>query len=150
MLKTKSAIVLLFVLPIVVGCGPRRPATAPVSGRVTFNGKPLTTGQVMFYPDRGRTSVSPIDADGRYRLTTFKPGDGALLGHHRVTIEAARVAMQGKMPKNVEEEMRGHGFSPGATTVERLAPERYSELETTPLTADVAPQENTINFDLSK
>jgi hypothetical protein len=147
----RGTLLFLLLLAIFTGCGPQRPATAPVSGRVTFNGKPIATGQIVFYPDNGRTAMSPIDAEGRYRLTTFKPGDGALLGHHRVTIEAVRVTNAGNMPKTIEEEMQGHGFAGNTEAkVEWIVPERYSQLQTTPLTADIASGDNGVNFDLPK
>ena len=133
------------------GCGPSRPATATVSGRVTFNGKPVAAGQIVFYPETGRPAMSAINADGRYHLTTFKSGDGAMLGRHRVTIEATRVSSGPTMPKTMEEEMNGHGFAPsGPPRVEWLAPVKYSNLQTSPLTAEVKSGENTINFDLPK
>ena len=74
------------------GCGPGRPATTRVSGRVTYQGKPVTEGRIVFQPEHGRPAMGTLDADGRYTLTTFDAGDGALLGHHRVTIDAHRVS----------------------------------------------------------
>ena len=129
------------------GCGPSLPETATVGGLVTFNGKPVPAGQIVFYPENGRPAMSAIDADGRYHLTTFDSDDGAMLGRHRVTIEAKRVSSGPAKPKNMAEEMSGHGF---ALKVEWLAPEKYSNLQTSPLTAEVKSGENTINFDLSK
>ena len=63
---------------LAAGCGgPSRPETVPVSGRVTYQGKPVPMGQIMFYPDQGRPATGAIDADGNYRLTTFTTADGA-------------------------------------------------------------------------
>ena len=79
-------------LMAVVGCGrPALPATAKVLGRVTLDGTPLAKGVVMFYPDRakgtvGRMAVAPIGSDGRFELSSFKPGDGAIIGHHLVAV----------------------------------------------------------------
>jgi hypothetical protein len=128
------------------GCGSSRPETAPVSGRVTYQGRPVPSGRIAFQPEEGRLAIGAIDSDGHFSLTTFKPGDGALLGKHRVTIEATRLSGGDPLPKNRQEELRvGGGVPP---VVEQLVPEKYSRLETTPLKAEVSRGSNTVNFDL--
>jgi hypothetical protein len=76
---------------VVAGCGPARPTVAPVSGVVSYLGKPLTAGSVTFVPaDGGPPAVGDIGKDGRYRLTTFDTNDGALLGNHRIAVVALK------------------------------------------------------------
>jgi hypothetical protein len=61
--------------------------TLPVKGKVTLKGKPLTQGQIVFEPDSaGREAHGSIQPDGTFELTTFKPGDGAAPGTHRVAV----------------------------------------------------------------
>ena len=61
--------------------------TIPVKGKVTFKGKPLTQGEIVFEPDSaGREAHGPIKSDGSFELTTFKQGDGAVPGTHRVAV----------------------------------------------------------------
>ena len=43
----------------------------------------------MFRPTKGRPAVGTADRDGRFSLLTFRPGDGALLGQHVVTVTDA-------------------------------------------------------------
>ena len=141
----------LLGLLLLAGCGPRRPATAPVRGSVTYQGEPVTAGKIAFYPEHGRPALGVIGPDGTYRLTTFEPGDGALLGKHRVTIQATHVTGP-SMPATFEDELaqtaadRPEVIEP---VVEWLVPQEYSRRESTTLRADVAPKANTINFDLS-
>lgn len=66
--------------------------TAPVRGKITIDGKPLQTGKVRFAPERGRGATGDIQPDGTYKLTTYSPDDGAIVGKHRVSIEARRDA----------------------------------------------------------
>ena len=73
------------------GCGPSdRPyvaPTVPVKGKVTYQGKPLTQGSVTFEPDgTGREANGSIQPDGTFVLSTFKEGDGALVGVHRIAV----------------------------------------------------------------
>jgi len=147
------AICLVFPLTclLTTGCGSNRLATARVAGVVTWNGKPVEAGTITFYPEKGRPASGRIQPDGSYTLTTFNAGDGAILGAHRVTIEATAVTSAEPSPKSSDEEVRQvlSGTSHrGKPAVRWLAPKKYSSLETTPLTAEVKPGPNTINFDL--
>ena len=70
-------------LLLLVGCGQEPHAIAPVSGRVTLNGKPLPNAGVTFSPmpagakvDAGPGSAGVTDADGHYTLKLVgKPGN---------------------------------------------------------------------------
>jgi hypothetical protein len=132
------------------GCG--GPKIAKVTGRVTYDGKPVTEGKIRFYPESGRMALGNIGPDGTYTLTTFKPDDGALIGTHQVAIESTRVGPGSYQPlKSIEEEMEqsrkgGKVLVPGK--VEWLVPEKYSRPESSGLTATVGSAANEINFDL--
>ena len=58
---------------------------------------------------RGPSRPGALGPDGGYTLTTFRDGDGALLGKHRVTIEAKQVSGP-PPPKSFTEESPGHFF----------------------------------------
>jgi len=128
------------------GCGPNRPETASVSGKVTYQGKPVTTGRIVFHPDDGRRpAMAAIEPDGSYKLTTFDSEDGAMLGKHRVTIKSTRT-VGGPLPDDLK--MEGQAAPAELPKLEWLVPEKYSRKETTPLRAEVKEGENTIDFDL--
>jgi hypothetical protein len=89
----RGAFVALFVsLIFIAGCGSDR-AYAPVSGVVTFEGKPLAGGTVNFQPVAksgtniaGKGSNALCDSDGRFELMTVDGKPGAAVGEHRVRI----------------------------------------------------------------
>ena len=61
----------------------------PVKGSVLFKGKPLAGGSIRFEPvDGGREAAGAIGPDGSFSLSTFQNHDGAVVGLHRVGIEA--------------------------------------------------------------
>jgi hypothetical protein len=63
--------------------------TVPVSGTVTLDDKPVDGARVAFTPTSttGTAAASGVtDANGRYKLTTRNPGDGALPGNYLVMI----------------------------------------------------------------
>ncbi|MDX2036655.1 MAG: hypothetical protein SFX72_08380 [Isosphaeraceae bacterium] len=63
-------------------------STLPVKGVVTFRGRPLTSGTIVFEPEgRGREAHGEIGPDGSYALSTFTKDDGAVPGPHRVAIK---------------------------------------------------------------
>lgn len=78
---------LLAAIVVSVGCS-RLPELAPVSGRVTLDGKPLEFGGVMFQPERGPASTAAIGKDGRFTLTWQRKSAGAVIGLNRVAVTA--------------------------------------------------------------
>ena len=83
---------LLFVLLLAAGCG--GPRVAPVSGRVTLDGKPAAGVHVSFQPiatagdkNPGGGSYAITDDDGRFTLRLVEGNrPGAVVGKHRVEI----------------------------------------------------------------
>lgn len=141
----------LLAAPLLPGCGPSLPERGVVTGTIKVDGQPINQGQVCFWPDQGRPATGTIQADGTYRLTTFEPGDGAILGKHRVTVEAKRVVGKGKMPTSMEEEIAMIGSGQNSARdfkLHWLAPERYRVKETSGLIAEVKSGENQLDFDL--
>ena len=122
-------------LTVLFACGPGRPETAEVVGRVTFKGQPVPQGRILFWPPKGRPAMAEIGSNGRYELTTFDDADGAMLGEHRVTIKATKTHFP-----------NGNASKP---VVEWLVPQRYENIDKTPLTATVTAGKNTIDFDLA-
>lgn len=134
------------------GCG--NGGLAKVSGRITVSGQPVTSGTIMFYPTTGPGAVSEIKADGSYTLTTFRQGDGAAIGNHKVAIHATSIGPSSVVEaKSVEDEVRTAGSAAGGKMlvpgkVTWLVPEKYSLPGQSPLTAEVVRGQNTIDFDI--
>src|SRR5947207_5917383 len=71
----------------VAGCGNSSDIeqTVPVSGIVTYQGRPLEGYQVTFIPEDGhRPAVGVTDAAGKFTLGTNNVGDGAPPGKSKV------------------------------------------------------------------
>jgi hypothetical protein len=104
-LRARVACFALLVSPcLVVGCGGKKtPPLTPVSGKVTVDGQPLTSGQVTFVPDVARPtedrqdnvqtaglSTGKIGSDGSYTIIT-NGKSGAPLGKYKVTVTPSMV-----------------------------------------------------------
>jgi hypothetical protein len=72
-----------------VGCSPSGPTLYPVTGSVTFDGKPAEGAVVVFQPAAGGAGLNPsgtVGADGKFTLSTHPHGAGAPAGDYAVTV----------------------------------------------------------------
>jgi hypothetical protein len=83
---------LLLAPVLLAGCHSGNGLTlAPVKGKITFKGEPVKFGTVSFVPDAskgtdGPIAMGPITRDGTYILSTDEAGDGAIVGHHKISV----------------------------------------------------------------
>jgi len=120
------------VLLAAAGCGSGESLPlGTVEGQVTYQGKPLDHGRVVFTPDKGTTgpqAVGQIQSDGSFSMET---GDraGAPLGTHVVTVHCRR--------EPTPEEAKDIYFVP-----EALIPEKYFKEDQSPLRFEVKEGHN--------
>jgi hypothetical protein len=88
--STPAAIALAGILAMLVGCNSGEFPTAPVTGRVICEGKPVPHVRVYFEPLGsgivGPSGFATVKEDGTFVLTSYKEGDGAVIGKHRVRV----------------------------------------------------------------
>ena len=100
----------------ILGCGSKetpkpdlrdaRPVEVPpllmkVEGIITFNGKPLSGGLVMFLPANekgGRPASGLVNAKGEFDLGTVNPGDGIVPGVYQVVVTQLGTGKEAKSP----------------------------------------------------
>lgn len=120
------------------------PARVPASGVVTLDAQPVEGAYVVFATDRAGKAYNAMavtDAQGRFRLQTFRPQDGAVPGIHRVQIEKSTFS---DPPAELLPEA---SFTPVETS---HLPKRYRDAKTSGLTAEVTEQgPNEFVFELS-
>ena len=139
--RSRASLLLIALFSLAVGCD-SLPPTAPVTGTVYFNEKPLTFGSVTFQPSSGgQPARAEIKPDGTYRLSTFTDSDGAIIGNHRVRI----MCTTAQDPKNPIE-ISGNELMAGKL----LIPRKYTQMGSSGLTADVTFEgENKFDFKLT-
>lgn len=117
-MSMKRCSLLLLLVVAVPGCGDGRVTlpTAPVSGTVTYKGKPLEMGRVIFFHSSGQMAGADIGAGGAFVLTAYQ-------GENRVAIECFK------------------GYS-RMMTEKSLIPAHYANYSTSGLKFDVAPGDN--------
>jgi hypothetical protein len=98
----------------------------PVEGQITYQGKALTKGSLIFKADAAKGNATKhqphgaIDASGRYKVTTH-PRDGAPPGWYKVGV----VVTEPSDPKNPYSVPRS------------LIPEKFNNAEESGLTLEV-------------
>ena len=117
-----------------VGCGPRE--TYPVRGVVVFADTQQPARELADYivtfdsVERRVGGSSPIDGNGGFVLSTLRPGDGAILGRHRVAITPPP---------------RDDGL-PADWLIDR----RYGDLKTSGLEVEVGQAPNTLTITVDR
>jgi hypothetical protein len=139
------------------GCSrPAGPEFAAVTGRVTFNGQPFSSGTIHFVPDESQGTSGPmstgvLQSDGSFSLRGPGTRIGAMVGNHRVyltmplpEIGPVPVVVDGEVV--VQESPRGVA----ARTV-RQVPKRYFQAETSEWAVTVGTgSPNDFEFEIRK
>ena len=127
----------LTLAALLAGCGEQGPKTHPVSGKVSYQGKPLPFGAIMFVPAEGSAASARIESDGTYKVD-LTPGP------HKVSVIAIP-PRQGRPDPTKEGGLDTTGFP----EPQPLVPPKYNQPESSGVQIDVKPTgENTIDIDL--
>jgi hypothetical protein len=122
------------------GCGSGHPPTTHVTGTVTYRGKPVDAANVMFQCKTGRPAETTTDSAGHFTLTTFREGDGAVVGDHTVVIS------------KYADDPKATAYDPRATQIppRLLTPAKYTSPSQSPLHVTVkSGVDNEFAFDLT-
>lgn len=125
-----TRLALAVALVTMSGCGGGVGPTVEVVGTVTYEGEPAEDAEVTFFPEQGRPARGVTDVSGKFVLSTFESGDGAVPGKHVITIT-----------EYYEEPPPFPGTSEDGAPkpLDSRFPEKYGDPETTPLEREVEP-----------
>ena len=126
---------LAIIACLLTGCGSDGPPRYQVTGEVTFDGQPVTDGQIIFTPkDSDLGPDAGIIKDGKFSFLS-KEGD------KKVSIEASR-----KVPGKMQSDFKG-GEVP---VFEAYIPAKYNKQTTLEATVTDVAADNKFEFDLTK
>ncbi len=143
-----------------IGCGGGDgfPPPVPVSGKVTFAGKPVEGAAVTFLSKSGGRSASGnTDKDGKFKLTSIKTDDGASAGEYGVTISKQEAKEGGSATVDISKGYgENYGKMQGAAgsgsmdkVVNQVLPAKYADPLLSGLVSTVAKSgKNEFNFDI--
>jgi hypothetical protein len=134
---SRIVVVGLSVICLLIGCtkAPSGPQRYPVSGKVTYNGKPVTSGLITFGTTgaQGGADFADVQKDGSYRVER-----GLANGEYFVVIQSYVRPPQEIPPPEFAK----------LGDANLAVPKKYTEPKTTDLKINVASNASTANFDL--
>ncbi|MDB5385379.1 MAG: hypothetical protein JWM11_1025 [Planctomycetaceae bacterium] len=110
--------VIVGLLSVCAGCGSGYPSPLPVSGTVTFEGKPVTDGSIRFMPTDRKVALpgfAEIQTDGTYEAMTHRPGDGLTPGEFTIFFDLPESTDKLKPVKFIPQKY----LSPGTSGLKR-------------------------------
>ena len=119
------------------GCGSGGASKAPVKGKVTYKGQPVSGGSVSLTPAaelKATIAGGEVGTDGSFVLSTDKTGDGAAIGKHTVNYTP---------PPIDQPAWDGYGTPPP-----QPPPSPYAGLAPMPLEFEVKAGQNELNIEL--
>jgi len=131
----QSPIPVVLGLCLLAGCGEPKPERATVSGRITFEGKPVDYGHIVFVPVDGW--------DGFYSQATIINGEysldehGPVLGKNRVEVHGQRKT--GELAPNISG-VRLNEQAKIAPVTEAYLPAKYNVASE--ITVEIRPGKN--------
>ncbi|BBO33148.1 hypothetical protein [Lacipirellula parvula] len=125
-----STLCTLLALAASTGCNSANSGRASISGKVTFDGQPLKSGEIVFEPQgTGRLGIAQI-VDGAYQMPAQQ---GPTPGKYLVRITANRPTGKAVQPA-ADTSGRSSGVS-----YEQFIPAKYNEKSTTTIEIGVEP-----------
>jgi hypothetical protein len=127
--RCRVLLLVLLLLPLTTSCGSQAKGT--VSGKVTYQGKPLPSGFVTFVPEKGAPVYSEIQSDGSYRV------DQVPIGLVRIGIQpksAQNTLASSAMPRNPQDVTK---LKAAMTATETQIPSQYANPNSSGLTYTV-------------
>lgn len=88
MIRNSIACLFAVALCMIVGCGGDGPVLIPVSGGISYQGRPAANVEVHFMPLEGRPSLALTDAEGRFAYAMYSETKrGLLVGEYQIVIK---------------------------------------------------------------
>jgi hypothetical protein len=154
----RSAPLFLLVATLVTtgslaGCGTKAvgvDGTVPVTGTVTQKGAPLAGATVTFAPSGTARSASGVtDPQGKFALTTLKPGDGAMPGEYKVTVTKMEPVGKVYTQEEANEYYNKNQKAPPSPEMKNAVAEKFSKIDSSGLSASVKGSgKNEFTFDV--
>jgi len=121
------------------GCGKARRELGVVTGKVTYNGKPLRFGTVIFEPEAGQFATGVIQPDGTFQMETRGEGTGAPVGKCKVRFVCFSHQDPAAKPPPAEDDGTPSEALPLG---EPLIPKKYLSSATSGIIVEVKPGDN--------
>ncbi|QDU74922.1 hypothetical protein Pan97_19420 [Bremerella volcania] len=148
MVRTLMICLAAGLLPGCIDSG--RPPMGTVEGTVTFEGKPVSEGSIIFEVSGARPATGKIKDGKIVEVTTFEPNDGVAVGEAAVAVYATSgesVSAVTASPDVGQAKLAKGYMGSGQAS---LIPDRYNNPSTSQLSCEIQPGKNHVEFELTK
>ncbi len=146
---------LMSLVSLALGCGgdgppPDRPATVQVTGTLTYNGEPVGGASISLKnTGNGPGAAGISDANGKYTLTTFTSGDGAVPGEYLVGVIKSEIV--GADTSYFDVESPNYGKTPPPEAEGKLVhhiPEKFNNPDTSGIRVTISEGQDSVPIEL--
>lgn len=142
-----------FYLSALIGCGGSdQLARAPVTGKVTLDGHPISEATILFRPEVGRAGTGRIENGVIVEASTYGINDGIVLGTHKVAIQPIPDDPP-PAPSRIQEEndtlISSPVHNPRPSREKAQIPAKYQDFDQSGLTADIKENESELTLELT-
>ena len=130
-LWTRNLFTVGLALGLLSGCGGGEGPTGTVSGKVTLDGEPVTSGEIGFISAEGFSAIAEIGSGGSFTIAENMP-----VGKYTVTVSPPAI-----------EEAPGEGGDT-AELASSDVPEGYMDEGTSDISKDITEGQNTLTIEL--
>ena len=138
MARTAFAALLAAGLLISAGCGSKGPKRYPTGGTVTYKSQPVEGAVVSFRSESGVIATGTTDAQGKFKLSTYGHGEGAVPGKHQVTVTKFSAPQVAAGSMSMAEAAKQP--TPASAEPRNLLPAKYADPARPALQFDVTPE----------
>jgi hypothetical protein len=131
----------LVLAAVVVGCGPKRPHSSVITGKVTYKGQPLAHATLLVYPPGLQENLAPlaygIQEDGSYKISDLPAGE------YKMVIQGAQETGEAdlsKIPPEKRAEVK-EKLDKMRTPATIPFPKKYQSPSTTPLKCTITDKD---------
>ncbi|MCA9190840.1 MAG: hypothetical protein KDB03_03720 [Planctomycetales bacterium] len=145
---------LIVAISLLVGCSSTPDGQRPVAKTevtVNYKGKPVEGATITFVAsDDKHPAFGITDANGKAWITTYTPGDGAIVTAHMVSITKMQLDPKGNREvKDQEDPEYDPTAPPNMAPPKNMLPNKYQLVTTSGLKAEIKQiDKNEVTFDL--
>jgi hypothetical protein len=137
---------------LLAGCGPKRGKTGVVTGKITYQGKPVNGALLLLYPAAGGQTPSmnvPVTQEGEFRISDLQqPGEYKVVVQGTAGAQQASAASLKNMPPDKAAEAK-EKLKAMSTPPTIPFPNKYKDPRTTDLKVTITDKDQAQDLELT-
>jgi hypothetical protein len=134
---------------LLAGCGPKRPKTGTVSGKVSYKGQPVNGAALLLYPAAGGSTAITVgvNQEGEFHIVDVPAGEYKIVVQGTAGAQQVDPRLLKSMPPEKQAEVK-EKLSHMNTPPTIRFPDKYKDPKTTDLKVTVTDKDQSMDLDL--